>query len=230
MGKITIVNKIKPQTNSLGVKIEASFLAYSSFQKEMMFWESDNSCYCLWGDNMSISGEVDADFVRFVSPKTVLCSKENADILNLKILQCGEVMSKNINGEKKEIPKMYFDKLKEVYNLFVSVNMDLDYEGFLLDTSHKLRNSLASISCIYEGEKLVATALCPYITEKFALISAVAVLPEYQNKLYGKKVLEDLEQQLSGRKVYLLKEKGENDIFYKKQNYNPEDFWVLGEI
>lgn len=230
MEKIKLTENIKPQTTAFGVKIESCCTVYSQIKNQILCWESGKTSYCLWGDNMTISGKADAEFVKFISPKTVLCSEENAEILKLKKEQNGFIMQKNLKGEIKEIPKIYFENIKEVYNLLQNSGMTLDYEGFVLDTLLKLRSGTGAISCICENSKIIAVAICPYITENFAFISAVAVAKSEQKKGYGKKVLLDLEKKLSGRTVFLLKENEKNDIFYAKLNYSPTGNWVLGGL
>ncbi len=224
MEKIELINSIETLKDVFGVKIEATAKTYSEIDNQIMLWKSKDTYYCLWGDNMTVSGEPCKEFVKLISPKTVLCS---SDKLNLKAIQKGEVLVKKIDGNKKEIPCVYFDRIKEVYELLKDCSMKLDYEGFMLDTLLKLRRGQGLISTIIEDGKIVAVALCSYITSDYAIVTAIATKKEYRYKGLGRKVLQELENGLSGRTLYLLKEENENDIFYNKMNYNYLKPWFL---
>ncbi|MFI3207395.1 MAG: hypothetical protein R3Y33_09105, partial [Clostridia bacterium] len=114
-------------------KIIATYNAYKEIKNTAFFWNGDNSSYCLWGDNLTISGNVNLEFIKIISPKTILCSKENAEKLNLHTITHGDVMAKKILGEKKEIKSFYLDNPKLLFSLLKSCDMADNYEGFLLD-------------------------------------------------------------------------------------------------
>lgn len=209
--------------NVFSVKILSSFLAYGNYPDIAKFWTSSDCDYCLWGDNLTISGNANKDFVEFLNPKTILCSAEIAQKLNLNIIQSGEILHKNLDGEKQNFEITYSDDINIIYDILKSCEMIDDYESFKLECSHKLRHALGAYEMI--DKKAVAMAL--YSFENCAIISTVAVLKEYRRQGLGKKVLANLEQKLKGREVFLLKEKDKNENFYKKQNYKTIGHWVV---
>ncbi len=207
------------------LKIHANLLAYYEFDNISKFWVSDGCIYNLWADNLTISGEVDIDFVDFVKPKTIMCSTINALSLSLIPLIEGEVMYKQKSGLKCNLPFLYENNFEDIYLILNSSKMLHSYDDFLLDMSHKLRRGLASYSLVDNK----AVALSSYIDDSGAIITAVGVLPQFRNSGFGTKALKSLEQKLQGRDLYLFKEKNKNDKFYKNNNYTVIDNWILGE-
>jgi len=75
----------------------------------------------------------------------------------------------------------------------------------------------------------IAAAAIGLFGENCALISAVAVRPEFQRQGLGTKVLRDMENHLSGR-VYLLRAEDKNERFYASMGYKPCGAWCAARI
>ena len=63
-------------------------------------------------------------------------------------------------------------------------------------------------------------------TDASAVISIVAVNKEYRREGLGTKVLSKLTDKLSGRNIYIFKEKDKNNEFYGKQGFLYKDNFV----
>ncbi len=211
-------------------KIKSTYLTYKDIPNSALFWKSQTATYCLWGDNMTIKGRADREFVSFISPKTVLCDSDNAVLLNLKTKRFGEIMHKHIYGLKNEIVSKSFENSKLIYDLVSKCFPETEYEAFLLDISRKLRLANSEISSILTDEKAISVALSSYICDNTAIITFIATRDEYRKMSYARDVLVSLEEKLCGRDLFLLKEKNKNDIFYQKMGYQQCGNWVLGEL
>ena len=229
MDKIILTDKPKDFGDFFSCKIISTYNAYKNIQNSVFAWTSLKSSYCLWGDNLTVSGSVDKNFVDFLSPKTVLCSRENAMILGLKTLQSGEIMRKKLEYKSQEISPFHLDNPKEVFALLKNNNMAEDYHGFWADISLRLRNSLAMINMYFDNQELVSLALCSYITETSAIITAVVTDKNFRNCGYAKKLILELEKKLADRYLYLLKEFEINNGFYESLSYDVCGKWVIGE-
>ncbi|MFI3324833.1 MAG: hypothetical protein R3Y35_01515 [Clostridia bacterium] len=223
---INNVNELQFNSNVFSVKIMSTFLAYANYPNIAKFWQGDNTSYCLWGDNLTIDGIADIDFVNFLKPNSVFCTYENSIILNLKPITFGEVLHKNLLGEPVDLTPFFSDDIDEIYSVLNNCNMIKDYENFKLDCSHKFRHALGNYSII--RKKCVALSL--YCLEKSAIITAVATEKTQRRQGFGKKVLLDLEEKLKGREIFLLKENEKNTIFYDKLNYKIIDKWCIGKL
>ncbi len=229
METIIYASDIEDYFDAFSCKIMSTFDCYKNIQNTAHFWKSSMTSYCLWGDNLTISGEANKEFVDFINPKTVLCSFDNYKILGYKLLNHGEIMSKQVIGDKLDTPMIYFENSKQVYSLFSQREMIDDYEAFYLDCSLKLRNRKAVLSQMFDNDILVSAVLCPYICENSALITAVCTEENFEKRGYARLAMLQAEKYLSGKIVYLFKEYNKNEEFYSKMNYVKSGFWALCE-
>ena len=95
----------------------------------------------------------------------------------------------------------------------------------------ELRAENGTVRCaeISEAGKTVAAAAA-VLGENASLISAVAVLPEFHRRGFGRKVVEKTEQMLPGGTVYILREKDKNEAFYDTLGYAPCGAWAQGKL
>lgn len=224
-----------PGNSALGCKILATALAYGVEGKISTVW-AGAARYCLWGDNMTIDGEL-ADreealaFLNALAPATIQCELQIAKRLKLHIVQQGEIMEKNLCALPKTGLEVSFShNAKMVHELFTVAGLLSDYEGFLLDYSHKLRHSLGASALVFDQGQLCSCALSTYVTADAALITAVAAAPAKQGLGYGKQALQELERQLGGRMMFLLKEQGRNDGFYQSLGYRKTGEWAIAQM
>ena len=119
--------------------------------------------------------------------------------------------------------------MRAVYDVLAANDMAGEFEPFYLDLSHRLRHGAARASVLYAGGEAVAAAVAALAGES-ALVTAVAVLPAWQNKGYGGAVLRAVEEQLGGRRAYLLRAEHENERFYARHGYVPCGTWCAGVL
>ncbi len=219
--------------SALGCKIAAIGLMYGFDKKFANFWLGSNhdAAFCMLDSTMIISGTVtDAEealpFLRISGAREVICAVRNADVLKLPIKAEGEIMAKA--AEKSGIPQADEDvNIRELYEFFIRNDMPPgDFEAFYLDISHRLRHGGAAVFTKHLDGRFIAALMVSAITEESAIISAVAVDSAHRREGVGKSLLEQAEAFLFGKKLYVFKEKGKNEEFYKKLGFNKVDSWT----
>ena len=209
-----------------GCQILSAAKAYGLDRVFAQFWTDETAAYGKLDGVMRICGTIsDAEeakaFLYAVGAEQVVCSAENAQILNLNIAERGVILTKQLAestavGAEEVSPR-------KVYDVLHACDMVGDFEPFYLDLSHRLRHDCAVCTALNEADSMAAAAVAVFGAE-CALITAVAVRPELQRKGLGKAVMRKLEEKLSGR-VYLLRAENENERFYASLGYMPCGTW-----
>lgn len=218
--------------SAFGCPILSAAAAYGFSRPFAQFWTAGAAAYGMLDGVMRIAGTV-ADpeearaFLGAVGAAQVVCSAENGARLGLRVTARGAVLEKALSGTAA--PPAEPVPVRAVYDVLAANDMAGEFEPFYLDLSHRLRHGAARASVLYAGGEAVAAAVAALAGEN-ALVTAVAVLPAWQNKGYGGAVLRAVEEQLGGRRAYLLRAEHENERFYARRGYVPCGAWCTGVL
>ena len=214
-----------------GCQIFSAAKAYGFERLFAQFWGDAGAVYGRLDGVMRICGTItDAEealaFLCAVGVDSVVCSAENAEKLDLKVTERGVILQKDLpeatQAQREEISPA------KVYDVLKSCDMVGEFEPFYLDVSHRVRHGCAMCTAITENSTMQAAAVTVFGAD-CALITAVAVRPEYQRQGLGRRVMQKTEEQLSGR-VYLLRAENENERFYASLGYTPVGAWCAGVL
>lgn len=215
-----------------GCQILSKAQAYGFDKPFAQFWTDGEAAYGKTDGNMCIAGEItDADearaFLSAVGINEAVCSAGNAEKLGLKITESGAILRKVLHNKTVRPPEEISPR--EIYKVLKANGMAGEFEPFYLDLSHRMRHGTVRCAGISEAGKTVAAAAA-VLGENASLLSAVAVLPEFHRKGYGRKVVGKTEQMLPGGTVYILREKDKNEAFYDTLGYTPCGAWAQGKL
>ena len=215
-----------------GCKIAAIAIAYGFDKKFACFWIDDKTetVYCMVDDVMIIAGTVTNPaetkaFLDAIGVSEIFCAVRNSEILNFMAAETGEVLKKKSVGIG-EMSGQSSVSIRDVYSLLEENEMCGEFETFYLDLSHRLRHQAAIAVTEYSENELIGTAVVSAITPAAAIISAVAVDEKFRRQGIGTGLMEKVENRLSDKMLYVFKEKGKNEVFYKKLGYIKSDTWV----
>ncbi len=219
-----------------GCKIAGIALSYGFEKGFSCFWvdrESD-TVFCLADGVMMISGTVlhteeTKEFLRAVGPQAVLCAVRNAEALSLPVSDSGDVLKKQLKPGKEALLDPYAVNIREIFGLLEEAGMVEEFEPFYLDLSHKLRHEAALALTEYSGSELSGCALVSSISKKAAVLSALAVAPEFRRRGIGTNLVRRVEACFPGKTLYVFREKEKNREFYQKLGYVKADTWVYSQ-
>lgn len=225
------------EKTAFGCKISGIVTAYGFDKKFACFWMDTQvqTVYCMLDSVMLISGTITnpqetAAFLRAVGAAEILCAVRNAEALQLKVAKKGEVLKRS-RQQEEEIPWQQEEVLiREVFTLLEDTGMQVEFEAFYLDLSHRLRHNAAMVALEYQEDFLAGCAVISSVTNTAAILSAVAVAKNARRTGVGTRLVERLSKSLAARTIYVYKEIGENDEFYKSLGYRKTDTWVSGTI
>ncbi|XOQ43540.1 MAG: N-acetyltransferase domain-containing protein [Clostridium sp.] len=229
---------IASEDNPFGCKILSIAQAYGVGEPFAQFWVQDGVSSLAKLDDAVIldalpncDGNELAEFLQMLDVKTVSCSEETAVRLQFPVDSCGEIMMlRGTVDNKKNFDVVQNPGLREIYALLCAVRSETfippEFEPFYMDMSYRTRHGAAmSVGIRYEGE-LAACAMCSSMTEHAAVISAVAVLPQYRRKGMGRFAVAALTSLLNREVVYVMRADGENEEFYRSLGFVPHGRWA----
>ena len=222
-----------------GCKIASIAAAYGFDKGFSCFWLDDRSdaVFCLTDDLMIISGTVldgeeTGSFLKAVGPKAIFCAVRNAETLSLPVADSGDVLKKqpkageNGKDEEREVPDPYHVDIREIYGLLEETGMVEEFEPFYLDLSHKLRHQTALALTEHSEDILTGCAVVSAIGGNAAILSALAVRPQYRRQGIGTRLVRRVEGCFPGKTLYVFREKEKNREFYRELGYRKTDTWV----
>lgn len=219
-----------------GCKIASYAIAYGFDKKFSCFWtdNEENAVYCMIDDTLIISGTVTnpeetKEFIKVIGAKTIMCAIRNSEVLFIDPIETGDVMKKISSGISVEC-KSDDVSIREIFFLLEETGMTEEFESFYLDLSHKLRHDSAIIITEKIDDELAGCLVVSSITDNAAVISAVAVSGEHRRKGIGSRLIKEAEARLHDKTIYIFKEKGKNNEFYKNLGYVKQDTWITANI
>ena len=219
-----------------GVKIASWATAYGFDKSFACFWLDTTAdvAFCLTDGVMLLSGTVlDGPgvkaFLGAVGAKEVFCAVRNAEALGLSVLETGDVLKKSLEPGPAPGPLPPVS-VRQIYTLLEEAGMVEEFEPFYLDLSHKLRHGAALAVTVPGDEGLRACGVVSALTDRGAILSALAVEEGYRRQGIGSAVVKQLEACLPGKTLYVFREKDKNKEFYRGLGFSRTDTWVHAEV
>jgi ribosomal protein S18 acetylase RimI-like enzyme len=232
------------ENSALGTRMYATYLAYGNETPGVGFWLAPGLCLGQTDDTLTVCGvpgEEQAEelngFLQMLGVRTVVCAPAAAEKLHLHTLARGEAMVRP--GEGEVLPCGGYARaealqLRRLCGFLQRCETETfrapEPDGFYLDFSHRVRHLAADGELLLRNGEMAACALAGAVTETDALISAVAVLPEYRRQGLGREAVLALAARLGGRRCHVLRAENENEAFYRALGFVPHGEWVEGTV
>ena len=173
-------------------------------------------------------------FLAACGGETVLCSRETAVCFpEFSIQAGGPVLVRQQPGKTASLPGEFPSPrtLYQVLSACQSPSFPVpEFEPFYLDLSHKLRHQ-AALALTVPGEGgLTACAVVSSISQRGAILSALAVQKESRRQGIGSRLVRQMEGYFPGKAMYVFREKHKNQEFYRNLGYSKVDTWVHGKL
>ena len=228
------------ENSALGTRIFATYLAYGNDTPGVGFWLAPGMAFGLTDGAVTVCG-VPADeqleetrlFLETLGPQAVVCSPAAAEKLGLRVLFHGPALVRT--GEGQATPCGGFARAEELQLrrlcAFLQACETETFrapapEGFYMDFSHRVRHLAADGELVLREKSISACALAGAVTETDALISAVAVLPEFRRQGLGREAVLSLCARMGNRRCHVLRAEKENEVFYSALGFAPHGEWA----
>lgn len=225
------------EKTAFGCKIAAIAASYGFEKSFSCFWldTSSETVYCMTDGLMLISGTVlngkeARAFLHAVGPKAVMCAVRNAEELELKSSEFGDVLKKQLPmGDGRPFPAN-LPNIREIYSLLEENGMVEEFEPFYLDLSHRLRHGTAVAVEEYRKGGLAGCAVVSAISRNSLVLSALAVRAGFRRQGIGSSLVKQIEQFFPGKTAYVFRNKDENKEFYHDLGYAKTDTWIYAKL
>ncbi|WP_050697119.1 GNAT family N-acetyltransferase [Anaeromassilibacillus senegalensis] len=224
--QIKALAELEPfRRSAFACRIRATAEAYGLDYPFARFWvQGEHAALCLLDDVLVLDARPGADweelasFVRMAGARTVLCAEEAAQKMLLPAFLAGEIMVLDTT-DAPEPACEWNPSLRDVHALLCDCEsasfVPPEFEPFYLDLSHRIRHGTARTVGFHQNGQLAACAICSACTEEAAVLSAVAVHPEFRRQGLGARAVRSLAASLHKQKTYIFRADGENEAFYR---------------
>lgn len=117
-----------------------------------------------------------------------------------------------------------FPKLMDIYNYDDYDNAD--FEAWYVDASHRIRHNCAKAYSLNINGEIVSSGIFSSIYNNDAVLTAVHTVPEFRLMGYGSALVSHMICDIKGT-VYLMRESGKNEQFYKKLGFENTGKWRM---
>lgn len=211
--------------DAFACRIRATAEAYGLDYPFARFWvQGEYAALCLLDDVLVLAVRPDAEleeldaFVQMTGARTVLCAEETARELPFSVSIAGEIMALD-SIDTPEPACEWTPGLRDIHALLCDCEsasfVPPEFEPFYLDLSHRIRHGTARTVGVYQTEQLAACAICSACTDEAAVLSAVAVHPDFRRRGLGAQAVRSLAASLHRPKTYIFRADGENEAFYR---------------
>lgn len=220
---------------AFGCKLGAIARAYGFQRPFARFWVGEQTAYCLLDGVLAAAGEAaeeeSGEFAAALRPAEIFCPQSFAGAFGLTSQAAGPVLVRQGEGPKAGGGNLVpaWRELEEMHRLLGYAGMGGAFQEFYLDISHRLRHGAAYGVVRYREGRLAGCGLAPAVTEEEALLSALAVEPEFRKQGLGREIVEEICRAMGERRVYVLRADGENEGFYEKLGFQPCGRWTSGK-
>lgn len=231
--KTEYIDMLNPFSSTVfGCRIQSTAAAYGMNEPFAQFWtQDDKAAFCkldevLIMDANGADFDEIKDFITMTGASRMLCDLSAARNFDLPIDVRGEIMVYHQN-KPMQAPGIFEinPSLREIHALLSECTSHTfvppEFEPFYMDMSHRIRHNTAASVGVRQGETLVSCAICSAYTSDKAVLSAVAVSPDFRRKGFGYAALRGLISQLPQENIYIFRTHQENEEFYRKFGFTP---------
>ncbi|MDE6385785.1 MAG: GNAT family N-acetyltransferase [Eubacterium sp.] len=179
--------------------------------------------------DITISFDKNADrdelsqFVSVIGFDSVLCD-EALEIDSC--YECGIVMK---TDKSIEIPCNYMeiDEYPHLFDLYNFIDYgEINFDSWYVDISHRIRHGAAKAFTLNMDEEIISSAIFSSIYKNNAILTGVQTKPEFRKMGYGSALISAMCCDFNGT-VYLMRENGRNESFYKKLGFENIGKWRI---
>lgn len=162
-------------------------------------------------------------FVSVIGFNSVLCD-ETLEIDSC--YECGIVMK---TDKSIEIPCNYteIDEYPHLFDLYNFIDYgEINFDSWYVDISHRIRHGAAKAFTLNMDEEIISSAIFSSIYKRNAILTGVQTKPEFRKMGYGSALVSAMCCDFNGT-VYLMRENGRNESFYKKLGFENIGKWRI---
>ncbi|MDE6659395.1 MAG: GNAT family N-acetyltransferase [Eubacterium sp.] len=164
-----------------------------------------------------------AEFIRVIGFSTVLCD-ERLSVSD--DYESGVVMKSNKSIEIS-MPYITIDEYPPLFDLYNFIDYgESNFEAWYVDINHRIRHNAAKAVTLNVNDEIISSAIFSSIYKNNAILTGVQTKPEFRKMGYGSALVSSMCCDFGGT-VYLMRENGRNESFYKKLGFENIGKWRM---
>ncbi len=174
--------------------------------------------FCSGADRDELS-----EFISVIGFSSVLCD----ELLDIDAgYESGTVMKTDKTVELV-LPYIEIDEYPPLFDLYNFIDYgENHFEAWYVDINHRIRHGCAKAVTLNVDDEIISSAIFSSIYENCAILTGVQTKPEFRKMGYGSALVSDMCCNFGGT-VYLMRESGRNESFYKKLGFESTGRWRM---
>lgn len=163
------------------------------------------------------------EFLSVIGFSSVLC--DEALIVSADY-ESGIVM-KSTKSIEISMPYIKIDEYPPLFDLYNFIDYgESNFEAWYVDINHRIRHNAAKAVTLNVKDEIISSAIFSSIYENNAILTGVQTNPEFRRMGYGSALVSSMCCDFGGT-VYLMRENGRNESFYKKLGFENIGKWRI---
>lgn len=149
------------------------------------------------------------------------------NLFNSNCFDSGEVMESVKKAEFSLPNGAEIDEYPKLMDIFDLENYDSwNFDAWYVDLSHRIRHNTAKAYALCINDEIMSSAVFSSIYDSKAILSSVLTKPQYRGYGFATALVSRMICDIKG-KVYLMREKNKNRLFYEKLGFNNTGIWRM---
>lgn len=187
-----------------------------------------------------------AQFLQVIGCHTLLSSQDNdLSDFGFNINKSGIIMKLNkadkdildkedAYKDLKDLSIDYMPSPRDIYKILElnsgqSIQLG-DFDSWYVDISHRMRHKYCHAVILKHNNKPVGCAMTLSEYNNSAIIGGVSVIPEMQNKGFGRFIMNTLQSNIKTKNIFVLVDNKDNTEFYLSLGYKPYSRFIMQSI
>lgn len=164
-----------------------------------------------------------SEFLSVIGFSSVLCDE---NLILTADYESGDVM-KSVKGIDISMPYIKIDEYPPLFDLYNFIDYgESSFEAWYVDINHRIRHGCAKAVTLNIEDEIISSAIFSSIYENNAVLTGVQTKPEFRKMGYGTALVSSMCSDFGGT-VYLMRESGRNESFYKKLGFENTGKWRI---
>lgn len=164
-----------------------------------------------------------SEFISVIGFSSVLCDER----LSVSADYESGIVMKSTKSIEISMSYITIDEYPPLFDLYNFIDYgESNFEAWYVDINHRIRHNTAKAVTLNVNDEIISSAIFSSIYENNAVLTGVQTKPEFRKMGYGSALVSSMCCDFGGT-VYLMRENGRNESFYKKLGFENIGKWRI---
>lgn len=164
-----------------------------------------------------------SEFISVIGFSSVLCD----EMFEFNAKYESGIVMKSDKTVELSLPYIEIDEYPPLFDLYNFIDYgENNFEAWYVDINHRIRHGCAKAVTLNVNDEIISSAIFSSIYRNCAILTGVQTKPEFRQMGYGSALVSDMCCNFGGT-VYLMRENGRNESFYKRLGFENTGRWRM---